>query len=211
MNRREFMTLIGSAAAAWPLAALAQQAGMTVIGFLHSQSPAPNASEVHACREGLSPSGFVEGHNVSIEYRWAESQSDRLPALAADLVRRQVTMIVAGETGSAVAATAATTTIPIVFRTGADPAALGLVGSLSQPGGNATGVTTLNREVMPKRLELLHELVPAATIIALLVNPTAVGGAETQLRDVQAAARTLGLQLHVLHANTGRDIDSAFT
>jgi putative ABC transport system substrate-binding protein len=208
MRRREFIVLVSGAALTWPVAARAQQS-RPVIGFLHSQSPDANGSEVRAFHEGLSQSGFVEGHNVTIEYRWADGHSDRLPALAADLVRRQVTMIVAGETGSAVAAKAATKTIPIVFRTGADPTGLRLVASLNRPGGNATGVTTLNREVMPKRLELLHELVPTATIMALLVNPTGVG-AETQSRDVQAAGRMLGLQLHVLHASTEPDIDTVF-
>jgi putative tryptophan/tyrosine transport system substrate-binding protein len=211
MQRRDFITLLGGAATAWPFAARAQQPAMPVIGFLSAEWPGLIPDRVRAFQQGLSETSYVEGRNLSIEYRWAEGQNDRLPALAADLVRRQVTVIVtAGSTPAALAARAATTTIPIVFYIGADPVEIGLVGSLSRPGGNVTGVTTLNVEVAAKRLELLHELVPTATIIAALVNPTAPVLAETMTRDLQAAARTLGLQLHVLHASSEREIDTAF-
>jgi putative tryptophan/tyrosine transport system substrate-binding protein len=210
MRRREFIALIAGTPLTWPLGARAQQPAMPVVGFLHNESPDANAGWLRAFHQGLSQPGFVEGRNVTIEYRWAESQYDRLPALAADLVRRQVRVIVAGATQSAVAAKAATTTIPIVFRTGSDPVALGLVASLNRPGGNVTGVSLLNLELMPKRLELLRELVPTASV-ALLVNPNPGGAVpESQSNVAQAAARTLGLELHVLHASTERDIDIAF-
>jgi putative ABC transport system substrate-binding protein len=209
MRRREFITLL-SGTAVWPLATHAQQSAMPVIGFLNSASRTQQKSNLAAFRQGLQESGYVEGQNVAIEYRWAENQYDRLPALAADLVRRQVTVIVtSGGTPSALAAKAATATIPIVFYVGVDPVEFGLVASLGRPGGNATGVTNLNVALGAKRLELMHELVPAATILALLVHPTSPL-AETQLRDVQAAARTLGLQLRVLHASTERDFDAVF-
>jgi putative ABC transport system substrate-binding protein len=210
MQRRSFLTLLGGAAAAWPLAASAQQRPtMPVIGFLFNESPAADTDWVRAFHQGLSQSGFVEGRNVAIEQRGAENQVDRLPALAADLVRRPVNVIVVGSNPGALAAKAATTTVPIVFQIGGDPVALGLVASLSRPGGNVTGVTSLNTELVPKKLEVLHELLPAATRMALLVNP-ASPVADTQVRDAQAAARLLGLQLHVLHASTEHDLDAVF-
>jgi putative tryptophan/tyrosine transport system substrate-binding protein len=210
MRRREFITLLGGAAG-WPLAAHAQQAAMPVIGVLSAEWPDQFEKRLRAFREGLSETGYVEGRNLAIEYRWAEGQNDRLPALAVELARRQVTVIVtAGSTPAALAARAATTTIPIVFYLGADPVEVGLVTSLSRPGGNLTGVVTLNVEVAAKRLELLHEMVPTVTIIALLVNPTTTPLAEIMTRDLHAAARTLGLRLHVLHASSEREIDTAF-
>ena len=206
MRRREFVSLFGGAAA-WPMAARAQQPAMPVIGFLNSASADGYAIPARAFRQGLKDTGYVEGQNVAIEYRWAEGQYDHLPTLAADLVRRQVGVIVANS-AAMLPAKAATTTVPIVFITSLDPVQLGLVASLSRP-GNVTGVTTLNVEVGPKRLELLHELVPTTTVIALLVNPTNPN-AETLSRDLQTAARGRGLQLHVLHASTERDFDPVF-
>jgi putative tryptophan/tyrosine transport system substrate-binding protein len=209
MRRREFITLLGGAAA-WPLAAGAQQSAMPVIGFLDSKSPDDSAHMVAAFRRGLNGSTFIEGQNVAIEFRWAQGQYDQLPALAADLVRRRVDVIAATGGPAALAAKAASATIPIVFRIAADPIAAGLVASLSRPGGNVTGVTSLNLEVGPKRLEFLHELVPSATIMAALVNPTNPSNAEILSRDLQATARLLGLQLHLLHASSDADIDAVF-
>jgi putative tryptophan/tyrosine transport system substrate-binding protein len=209
MRRREFITLVGGAAV-WPLSARAQQPAMPLIGYLGAQSPTAFASRVRAFRQGLGETGYAEGRNVAIEFRWAEGQHNRLSALAADLVSRQVAVIVApGGAPAALAAKSATTTIPIVFEMGADPIAMGLVGSLNRPGGNLTGVSSLNVEVTPKRLEILHELVPTAAVLAVLVNPTSPT-ADSQLRNLQAAASTLGLQLHVLHASTERDFDTVF-
>ena len=211
MRRRDFFKVIGALATAWPLAARAQQTAMPVIGFLCATTAEGYAAPLAAFRRGLHEAGFIEGRNVAIEYRWAEDQNDRLPALAADLVRHQVTVIVAaGSTPAALAAKAATSTIPIVFYIGVDPIEAGLVTSLARPGGNITGLTTLNAEVVPKRLQLVHELAPTATVIALLVNPTSPTLAETSMKEAQAAAHTLGLQLHVLHASTERDLDEAF-
>ena len=211
MKRRAFITLVGGAAAAWPLAAHAQQTAMPVIGFLHSASADTFADRLRAFRQGLKETGHVEGGNVTIEYRWAENQLDRLPALAAELVRRQVTMIVAaGGTVSTLAAKAATTTIPIVFAAGEDPVRLGLVESIARPGGNLTGINFLNTELTAKRLGLLRELVPKAVRIAVLVNPGNTSTAEATLRDIPEAARALGLQIVVLNASTSREIEAAF-
>jgi putative tryptophan/tyrosine transport system substrate-binding protein len=210
MKRREFITLLGGTAATWPLGARAQQSAMPVIGYLGAESPAAFASRVRAFRQGLGETGYSEGRNVAIEFRWAEGQHDRLPALAADLVGRGVAVIVApGGAPAALAAKSATTTIPIVFEMGADPIAIGLVGSLSRPGGNLTGVTSLSVEVTPKRLEFLHEAIPAAGAFAVLINPTSPT-ADSQSSNLQTLARDRGLQLHILHASSERDFDSAF-
>jgi putative tryptophan/tyrosine transport system substrate-binding protein len=208
MNRREFITLLGGTAA-WPLAARAQQSAVPVIGFLNSQSPGGYAPIAAAFHQGLSEIGFVEGQNVAIEYRWAQGRNDRLRALAAELVRRQVAVIAAAGSSSALAAKAETTTLPIVFSAAVDPVAVGLVASLDRPGGNVTGVTDLSVELRQKQVEMLHELAPTATVLAALLNPT-FPGSETQSRDLQAAARKLGLQLHVVHASTERDFDPTF-
>src|SRR3984893_3404227 len=213
MRRREVIALVGGAAASSllrPLDARAQQPAMPVLGFLRNTAATGYNPIVTAFIRGLKEAGFVDGQNVAIEYRWADNQNDRLPALAADLIRRQVTVIVAAGIPAALAAKAATTTIPIVFEIAADPVEVGLVASLNRPGGNLTGVTTLNVELGPKRLELLHEVVPTTRSIALLVNPATPINAERLSTDAQTAARTLGLQLHVLHASTERDFDTVF-
>jgi putative ABC transport system substrate-binding protein len=211
MRRREFITLLGGATASWPLAAHAQQPAMPVIGFLDSRPPDGMTERVRAFRQGLKDTGIVEGDNVTIEYRWAENQIDRLPALAADLVQRRVAVIaVPGGPASALAAKAATSTIPIVFVVNEDPVRLGLVASLARPGGNATGINILIGELVAKRLELLRELVPGAARVAVLVNPANATSTETTLRDVEPAARAIGLQIQVLNASTSREIDAAF-
>jgi putative ABC transport system substrate-binding protein len=208
MQRREFITLIGGAAAMWPVAVRAQQ---PVIGFLGPASHELFVHRVRSFHQGLSEIGYIEGQNVAIEYRWAEGRNDRLPGLAADLVRRQVSVIAAmGSTPAALAAKAVTTTIPIVFEVGVDPVQAGLVASLARPGGNLTGVTTLNYELAGKRLELLHQLVPKATVICVLINPANSIIADTLSRELPPAARTLGLKLHVLHASNERDFDTVF-
>jgi putative ABC transport system substrate-binding protein len=205
MWRRDFVALLGSAAI-WPLAAHAQQPRMPVIGCLGAESPDRFASRLRAFCDGLATAGFTEGRNVAIEYRWAEGNNERLPALAAELARHPVSVLVApGSVASALAAKAATQTIPIVFETGADPVATGLVASMNRPGGNVTGITSLNSQVAPKRLELLHEIAPGATTFALLVNPTNPTTAETSTKDLIEAARALGLQLHE------NDFDPVFT
>jgi putative ABC transport system substrate-binding protein len=208
-KRREFITLIGGAAATWPLAARAQQAAAPVIGFLGSSTPVDRARYLAVFRQGLREPGYVEGQNVAIEYRWAQDQADRLPDLAADLVRRQVTVIAAHDTPSSIVAKAATTTIPIVFVSGGDPVKLGLVASLNRPGGNVTGVTFVTAELGAKRLGLLHELQPGAVRVGVLVDPN-VAVTQSFVSDVQAAALSIGKQIEVVEASTGRDIDTAF-
>ncbi len=209
MRRRELILMLGGAALGWPCALRAQQKAMPVIGFLGSGLPGPSAPFVAAFRQGLSETGYVEGQNVAIEYRWAEGNYDRLPALAADLVGRKVDVISAQSTLSARAAKSATSTVPIVFTSGNDPVAAGLVASLARPSGNLTGVSFLTVELMPKRLELLSELVPHARVIALLVNPN-ISAAERIIRDMQEAARAKGVQLPILEAANESEIDAAF-
>jgi putative ABC transport system substrate-binding protein len=209
MRRREFIA-VGGAAAAWPAAARAQQPALPVIGVLNSASADLLSGGFRAFRQGLSETGHIEGRNVIIEYRLADGQYDRLPALAADLVRRQVRLIFAGGDITAATAKAATATIPIIFALAADPVAAGLVTSLARPGGNLTGVTSLGMEVGPKRLELLHEMVPTSNVIALLINPSNSTNAENLSRDHRAAARILGVELHVLHASNERDFETVF-
>jgi len=210
LKRRDFITLIGGAAVAWPLAARAQQGAVPVVGFLNSASPATYSHLLGAFRLGLKESGFIEGENVTIEYRWAENEFDRLPALARELVQRQVAVIAAtGGIHSALAAKAATSTIPIVFNIGDDPVRLGLVASVARPGGNVTGVNNFIYELVAKRLALLRELVPSAARVAVLVNPANAQTATT-LRDVEAAARPAGLQIQIAKAGTAREIDAAF-
>jgi len=211
MRRREVIAFLGGAAFAWPFAAQAQQSALPLIGILATASPEANAARLRAFREGLRVAGYVEGQNVNIEYRWAEEDSGRIPELAAQLLDRQVTVLVAaGGTASALAAKAATASIPIVFGIGGDPVGLGLVASLNRPGGNVTGVTSLNVEVAPKRLELLHQVQPLATIMALLVNPSVPDLAGAAARVSQEAAHAAGVQLHVLNASSERDFDTVF-
>jgi ABC-type uncharacterized transport system substrate-binding protein len=210
MRRREFITLLGGTAVAWPLGVLAQQP-LPVVGFLNAASPGPLRAQVAAFLEGLKQSNYVEGQNVAVEYRWAEGQYDRLPALVADLVRRQVTVIVSGGGAPAVlAAKAATTTIPIVFSLGADPIRWGVVASLNRPGGNITGVYQFTSGLEAKRLGLLHEMVPKATRVGVLINSN-FADADNQLHDVQEAAARLGVQLIVVRANAESEFDAAFS
>jgi putative tryptophan/tyrosine transport system substrate-binding protein len=211
VKRREFVTLICGAAAAWPLAAHAQQqqAAMSVVGWLGSETREAEDFDVVAFREGLKEGGYSEGQSVTIEYRFADGHYDRLPALAADLVHRPVNVIALTGQPAALAAKAATTTISIIFQIADDPVQLGLVASLSRPGGNMTGVTSLNVELLPKQLELLHELVPTATVMAIVVNPASPVRAESNTKQAQVAARRLGLKLHVLHASSEQDFDAA--
>ncbi len=210
MKRREFITLLGGAALAWPLAARAQQPAMPVIGFLSSQSPQGFTEQLRGFRQGLKDTGYVEGENVAIEYHSAENQIDRLPELAAKLVRRRVAVISTGSNAAALAAKAATATIPIIFSVAEDPVRLGLVASLARPGGNLTGINFFSTELVAKRLELLRELLPAGTRVAVLVNPANVSNTESTLRDVEPAARAMGLQIQVFNASTSREIDAAF-
>jgi len=209
VTRRAFITLLGGAATAWPLAVRAQQPAMPVIGFLNAASPDTNADRLRRFHQGLKDTGYVEGENVAIEYRWAQGQLDRLPALAAELVRRQVAVIAAFGDIAAVAAKAATTAIPIVFGVSENPVKAGLVASLNRPGSNATGINFLGAELGSKQLGLLHELVPAAVRVGLLVNPR-VPQTETVTRDVAAAASAIGLQIDVVEASESREIEAAF-
>jgi len=210
MQRRQFIRLLGGAATAWPLAVRAQQPAMPVIGFIRDGSAEPNARYAAAFRKGLNETGYVEGQNVTVEYHWLEGQYDRLPALLADLVRRQVAVIATPGTRLAQAAKAATTAIPIVFSVGEDPVKLGLVGSLARPGGNVTGINFFVQEAVAKRLRLLHEMVPKAVRVAVLVNPRNPSVVETTVREVQKAAPTMGLQVQILNASTVSEIDAAF-
>ena len=209
MKRREFITLLSGAAVAWPLSARAQKQPMPVIGFLHSQSPEGLMEVPRGLRQGLKDAGYVEGENVAIEYRWAENQMERLPELAAELVRRRVAVMAAMDTGSSLAAKAITA-IPVVFLVGGDPVRQGLVASLGRPGGNLTGTNFFTTELVAKRLELLRELVPAAARVAVLVNPTYAEITESTLRDADAAARAMGMQIQVLKADTSHEINAAF-
>ena len=211
MRRRDFIKAVAGSAVAWPLASGAQQPGMPVVGYLGGETPERFATRLSAFRQGLSATGFDEGRNVAIEYRWADGQIDRLPALAADLVQRKVSVIATPGSGvAALAVKAATTSIPIVFETGLDPIAVGLVASLTRPEGNVTGITSLNVAVTPKGLELLHELVPKAKSFALLVNPANPVNTSINLKNLEEPARTRGLQLHVLNVSSEGDFDAAF-
>jgi putative ABC transport system substrate-binding protein len=209
MRRREFITLLGGAAVAWPLSARGQQPAMPVIGYLGTGSPDGNAAQLSAFRQSLSEAGFIEGRNVAIDYRWADYHLEDMPALAADLVHRQVNVITVAGVPGALAAKAATRTIPIVFSFGVDPVALGFVASLNRPGGNITGVANLGAELGAKRLELIHEVVPGANPIGVLLNP-ANPSVDSQTRDMQAAAQALGVRLQIVHAKAERDFDAAF-
>jgi putative tryptophan/tyrosine transport system substrate-binding protein len=208
MKRRDFITLVSSLAT-WPLAARAQQSAMPVVGYLSATSPDGGKERAAAFRRGLQQSGYVEGQNVAIEYRWADEHVERLPALAADLVQRHVNVIAVATTPATLAAQAATTTIPIVFEMGTDPVRLGLVTNLNQPGGNVTGVTSLIVEVAAKRLELLHELLPTAKVMAFLVNPDDRALAQAQAREVLSAGRNRKLEVHVLNARSESDFDGS--
>jgi putative tryptophan/tyrosine transport system substrate-binding protein len=210
IGRRELLAALGGAAAAWPLAALAQQTAVPVIGFVSSSPARDSRQTVAAFHRGLNEAAFIEGQNVAIEYRWADNQHNRLPVLVADLVKRKVALIAVPDTASALAAKAATTSIPIVFNTSADPVAVGLVASFNRPGGNVTGITSLNTEVASKRLELLHEVVPKASTIGLLVNQANPQLAHVNIADMQAASRGLALQILVLNASSNDEIDEAF-
>ena len=211
LQRRELIALFGRTAAAWPLAAHAQQTATPVIGLLGSESPNLWASRMQAFHQGLNETGYVDGRNVVIEYRWAEGHNDLLPALAAELVRRPVTVIAApGSTPATLAAKAATSTIPIIFWVGGDPIGLGLVGSMNRPEGNLTGLTTLNHGLVAKRMELLHEIAPGTSSIAVLINPTSPTLSKITIEEAQTAARGLGLDLHILKASTERDLDGVF-
>ena len=209
MRRREFITLVGGLAA-WPLTARAQQQAMPVVGFINASAAQSYKQQLAAFLQGLSEAGYVDGRNVTIEYHWADGQSDRLPAVVTDLARRQVAVIAATSTPAALAAKASGTTIPIVFETGGDPIRLGLVANLNRPGGNITGITQLSQELTPKRLQLLHELLPTATSFALLVNPAEPTLAENQSKELLSTAQKLGLQLHVLNASREDGFDSVF-
>jgi putative ABC transport system substrate-binding protein len=210
MRRRDFIKVIAGSAAVWPLTARAQQAAIPVIGLLTFRGPNDAPHLLAAIRQGLKEAGFVEGQNVAIEYRFAENHNERLPLLAIELVQRRVAVILATTTPAVLAAKAATTTIPIVFEVGGDPIRLGLVASLDRPGGNITGVSNLNVVVAPKRLQLLHEMIPSAKVIALLVDPIDVANTEAAIKDMQAAALALGLELHVVNASSERDFDGVF-
>ena len=210
LRRRDFVTLLSGAAVGWPLAARAQQAAMPVIGFLSFTSPDGFADRVRVFRQGLKDTGYIEGENVAVEYRWADNRTDWLPELASQLVRQKISVITALGTSSALAAKAATTTTPIVFSIGADPILLGLVTNLARPEGNLTGTTFLGQELEAKRLEVLRELVPGAVRVAVLVNPANAVLAEATLRQVEAAARAMGLQIRVFNASTSNDIDAVF-
>src|SRR6202049_217816 len=211
MQRRDFVRLLGGAAAAWPLAAGAQQPSLPVVGFVHPGTPDANARNAASFRKGLNETGYVEGQNVTGEYHWLEGQYDRLPALMVDLVRRRVAVIaIPGSAPAALAAKAATATVPIVFGVAEDPVRLGLVANLARPGGNATGINSFSQEVVAKRLRLLRDLVPKAVRVAVLINPANVSSTETTLREVQKGAPTIGLQTQILNATTISEIDAAF-